>query len=157
MSNNLFIKNRQRAIPLNTRLLRVITKTLLTEVFLIKEFDLAIYIVRAPEMSRLNEEFLHHEGSTDVITFNYADSPQCLHGEIFICIDDAIEQARHFRTIWPGEIVRYTIHGILHLQGFDDLRPVARRKMKREENRLVRKIARLFPLRKLASNSKLPA
>jgi rRNA maturation RNase YbeY len=153
----LFIKNRQRAIALNTRFLRVITKTLLTEILLIEDFDLAIYIVGTPEMARLNQRFLHHEGSTDVITFAYTDSPQLLHGEVFICVDDAIAQARQFRTSWPDEIVRYAIHGILHLQGFDDLRPIARRKMKREENRLLRTITRLFPLRKLAANSKLAA
>lgn len=157
MSNHLFIKNRQRAIPLNTRLLRVITEALLTEILVIEEFDLAMHIVRAPEMERLNEKFLHHQGSTDVITFDYAESPQSIHGEIFICIDDAIGQARQFRTSWPSEIIRYTVHGILHLRGFDDLHPAARRKMKREENRLVREITRLFPLRKLAANSRLRA
>lgn len=157
MSNHLFIKNCQRAISLNTRFLRIITKTLLTEILLIDDFDLAVYIIGAPEMARLNEKFLHHDGSTDVITFDYADSPQYLHGEVFICIDDAIEQARQFRTSWPNEIVRYSIHGVLHLQGFDDVRAAARRRMKREENRLLREIARLFPLRKLAANSKLAA
>jgi probable rRNA maturation factor len=157
LSKNLFIKNRQRAIPVNTRFLGVVTKTLLTEILRINDFDLAVYIVRAPEMVRLNRKFLHHEGSTDVITFNYADTLQDIHGEVFICIDDAIGQARQFRTNWPSEIIRYTIHGILHLQGFDDLRPAARRKMKREEDRLVNQIARVFPLRKLASNSKLAA
>jgi rRNA maturation RNase YbeY len=157
LSNSLFIKNRQRAIRLNTRLLRVITKALLAEILFINDFDLAVYVVCTPEMSRLNAKFLHHEGSTDVITFDYTDSPQKLHGEVFICIDDAIHQARQFRTSWPSELVRYTIHGILHLQGFDDLSPAARRKMKREENRLLREITRLFPLRKLAANSKLAA
>ena len=157
MSNHLFIKNRQRAIPLNTRFLRVISKTLLAEILLINDFELAVYIIGAPEMARLNRKFLDHEGSTDVITFDYANSPQHLHGEVFICIDEAIKQARQFRTTWPSEIVRYTIHGILHLQGFNDLRAAPRRRMKREENRLLREITRLFPLRKLASNSKLPA
>lgn len=155
MSNHLLIKNRQRAIPLDTRLLRSITKTVLTEFLTIEDYDLVVFIVRAPEMARLNEKFLGHEGSTDVITFDYGDSPQYVHGELFICIDDAKKQARQFRTTWPSELVRYLIHGILHLRGFDDLRPAARRKMKREENRLLKKVERLFPLRKLAADSKL--
>ena len=45
-----------------------------------------------------------------------------LHGEIFICVDEAIRQARRFGTIWQSEIVRYLIHGVLHLLGFDDSR-----------------------------------
>ena len=46
-----------------------------------------------------------------------------LHGEIFICVDEAVLQARKFRTSWQSEIVRYLVHGVLHLLGHDDSRP----------------------------------
>jgi probable rRNA maturation factor len=157
LSGSLIIRNRQRAVRLDTRLLRNITKTLLEDFFKVENFDLAIYIVGAPEMARLNEKYLQHEGSTDVITFDYADSKAFLHGEIFICIDDAVAQARQFRTSWPSELTRYVIHGILHLRGFDDTRPTARHKMKREENSRLKEVGRRFPLSKLASSSKLAA
>jgi probable rRNA maturation factor len=163
LSGSLLIKNRQRTIPLNTRLLRTLTASLLKELLKIEQFDLAIHIVRAPEMARLNEQFLQHSGSTDVITFDYSEDSKlktqkpkpALQGEIFICIDDAIAQAREFRTSWQSEIARYVIHGILHLRGFDDIRAADRRKMKREENRLLKEVGRLFPLRKLASGPRL--
>ena len=161
MSGSLLIQNRQRAIPLNTRLLRVIAKSLLTELLELEDFDLAIGIIRAREMARINETFLQHDGSTDVITFDYSDNVlpascrQHVHGEIFICIDDAMAQAREFHTSWQSEIPRYVIHGILHLVGYDDIRPADRRKMKREENRLLKKVSRLFALRKLGGGPKL--
>ena len=163
MSGSLVITNRQRAIPINTLLLRKITRTLLADLLQLDQFELGITIVRAPEMARINEAFLQHEGSTDVITFNYSESSKLetrnsklpLHGELFICIDDALAQARQFHTSWQSELVRYVIHGVLHLRGFDDLRPADRRKMKREENRLLQKAARLFPLSKLARGSRL--
>ena len=140
------------------RLLRTITLSLLTELLKLEDFELAICIVHAPEMAKINETFLQHSGSTDVITFDYSDNPSSvLHGEIFICIDDALVQAREFRTSWQSEITRYVIHGILHLLGFDDLNPAARRKMKREENRLLKKVSSLFPLRKLGGSPKLRA
>jgi len=41
-------------------------------------------------------------------------------GEIFICVDEAVLQARKFGTSWPSEVVRYIIHGVLHLCGFND-------------------------------------
>ncbi len=165
MSGSLLIKNRQQTISLNTRLLKSVGHTILKDLLKVESFDLALYMVRAAEMARLNEKFLQHKGSTDVITFDYTDevpsgirhSSFRLHGEIFICIDDTISQAHQFRTSWQSELVRYVIHGILHLRGFDDLRPTARRKMKREESRLLEKISRLFPLRKLAADSKLAA
>lgn len=158
MSESLVIRSRQRAIPVNTRLLRRVTKALLDKFLKTTDFDLAIYIVRAPEMAHLNKTYLQHEGSTDVITFDYLeDSSLSLHGEIFICIDDAITQARRFRTSLPSELTRYIVHGLLHLQGFDDMQAAARRKMKHQENRLLKQLERLFPLRRLASGSKLPA
>jgi probable rRNA maturation factor len=177
----LSIQNRQREIRVNARLLRKITNVFLAEFIGIKNFNLAVCIVRAPQMVKLNETFLQHEGSTDVITFDYAENGgrarhsvravlnsstssgvhgvtrPTLHGEIFICIDDAISQARQFRTTWQSELARYIIHGVLHLRGFDDLRVADRRKMKREENRLLKEVTRLFPLSKLAAKPKLAA
>jgi probable rRNA maturation factor len=163
LSGSLAIANRQRTVSLNTRLLRNLTTTLLTKSLKLDDFDLAVLIVRAPEMARINETFLQHEGSTDVITFDYADNPSLityhsslsLHGELFICIDDAIAQAKEFRTSWQSELTRYVIHGVLHLRGYDDIRAADRRKMKREENRLLKEIARLFPLKELGRRPKL--
>ena len=51
------------------------------------------------------------------------DARRPLHGEIFICVDEAVWQARKFRTSWQSEIVRYLVHGVLHLLGHDDSRP----------------------------------
>jgi len=163
LSGRLAIANRQRVVSLNTRLLRDITKALLTDVLGLEDFDLALIIVRAREMARVNQTFLQHEGSTDVITFDYAESAlpaglgKRVHGEIFICIDDTIAQAREFRTSWQSELARYVIHGVLHLRGYDDIRAADRRKMKREENRLLKEMARLFPLKELGRGPRLGA
>ena len=162
---NVIIANRQRTRKINLRLLKQIAAALLAELK-IEKAELGINLVAAPEMTRLNETFLRHAGSTDVITFDYADdgragSPPAaktgrrtedapaLHGEIFICVDEAVLQARNFGTTWQSEIVRYIVHGVLHLLGHDDSRAGARRKMKREENRLLRELSRRFSLAQL--------
>ena len=163
MSGSLAIANRQRTVLLNTRLLRCIAEALLTELLKLEEFDLSLIIVRAPEMARINQTFLQHDGSTDVITFDYgekvrpASRRKHVHGELFICIDDAKAQAREFRTTWQSELARYVVHGVLHLRGYDDIRSADRRKMKREENRLLKEIARLFPLKELGRGPRLRA
>ena len=161
---NIFIASRQRIRKVNRRLLKQIIAALLEELKIGKG-HLDIHLVAAPEMTRLNEKFLKHAGPTDVITFNYADNGRAgsplpadgaqgvarptLHGEIFICLDEAVRQARKFGTTWQSEVVRYTIHGVLHLLGFDDANAGARRKMKRAENRRLRVLSRRFPLSKL--------
>jgi len=172
---SLALGNRQHLRPLNLRLLRQIVKALLREVWPHGSFDLAISIVAAPEMTRLNETFLRHQGSTDVITFDYAERagqaprlslgsspdhaqvnrrdacPALLHGELFVCLDEAVSQARRFRTTWQSELVRYIVHGVLHLLGHDDQRNAARQRMKRAEDTLLRRLAGEFTIRRLAA------
>lgn len=72
-----------------------------------------------------------------------------LHGEIFICVDEAVRNARRFRTSWQAEVIRYLVHGCLHLLGHDDKSAPARRAMKLEENRLLKRLASRFPLSRL--------
>jgi len=161
---NVSIANRQRVRAVDSHLLRRIVKTLLSELLQAGHADVGIHLVAALEMTRLNETFLHHAGSTDVITFDYADHASrmdseafrstkhapSLHGEIFICVDEAVSHARHFRTRWQSELVRYIVHGLLHLLGLDDRRAAARRKMKSEESRLLGRLSLRFPMNKLA-------
>jgi probable rRNA maturation factor len=62
----------------------------------------------------------------------------------------ASKHAEKYRASLGRELARYIIHGVLHLQGHDDQKPAARRKMKREENRLLQKLARRFSMDALA-------
>jgi probable rRNA maturation factor len=171
----IIIVNRQRTRKFNARLLRKIVRELFLELKISKA-ELGINLVGAKEMARVNEQFLQHEGSTDVITFDYVakvapagrrrvpsparkthrrDAGAILHGELFVCVDEAVSQARHFQTSWQSEIVRYIVHGVLHLRGHDDLKPDLRRKMERAENRLVHALARRFSLAQLSTAAKL--
>lgn len=153
---NVSIFNCQRTRKINLPLLKQIGEALLGELG-IQKAELEINLVAAGAMTRLNEKFLHHAGSTDVITFDYRNTEFQVRGEIFICVDEAVLQARRFRTGWPLEIVRYLIHGVLHLLGHDDAHAVKRRKMKREENRLLRKISRQFSLARVTCQTRLGA
>jgi probable rRNA maturation factor len=112
------------------------------------EFDLGFRLVGKVEMIRLNEQFLRHKGPTDVISFNYSERGNLgfLSGEIFICVDEAVGQAGRFRTTWQRELVRYAVHGVLHLCGYDDKAPAERQRMKRHEERLLSRLAREFDL-----------
>ena len=175
MSRFLTLRNRQRSRKINLHLLRRIASTLLRDQLPTNEFDLGIYIMTQKGITLLNEKFLRHAGSTDVITFNHAapapvgrlskrtkqpDPAQVgghweMHGEIFVCLDEAVRHARRFRTTWQSELTRYVIHGVLHLRGYDDQFPADRHKMKREEDRLLEVIAGHFPLSRLGVSTTL--
>ena len=158
---DLVIANRQRKRKINRRRLRQIVSGLCAELG-IPEITLGIHLVGASEMTRVNETFLRHAGSTDVITFDHSDpvtglrpATSPLHGELFVCVDEAVLQAKQFRTRWQSEVVRYIVHGVLHLQGHDDRRAADRRRMKGEEDRLVRGLARRFSLAQLSGTVRL--
>jgi ssRNA-specific RNase YbeY (16S rRNA maturation enzyme) len=67
-----------------------------------------------------------------------------------------LSQARKFRTTWQMELSRYLVHGLLHLCGYNDQQPQARRRMKTMENRLVRRLANEFPLSSLLVTRRRP-
>lgn len=156
MSNELQLRNRQKTKAVDTKLLRTVTCALLVEDLGLKTYQLGIHLVEPEEMAQVNWDYLQHEGSTDVITFDYrsevppGETVPEVYGELYICISDALKQAKEFKQHWTEELARYVVHGVLHLRGYDDLEPVKRKVMKREENRLVKALAGRFALRKLA-------
>jgi probable rRNA maturation factor len=156
----LVLRNRQRQQRLDMRLLRRIVQALLGRVCPTDSFDLAIYIVTQAQITHLNETFLRHKGPTDVIAFHYGTEPApCPSAdkqdappaaEIFVCLEVALSQARRFHTTWQSELVRYLVHGTLHLLGYTDQDPKLRREMKKVENALLSDLTRQFDLRRLS-------
>ena len=147
MTRDLSLRSRQRVRKIDLRYLRKIVLGCLEDLRHVTEFELAIQIVGRQEIAGLNERYLQHRGSTDVITFDYLGRPskKSIHGDIFVCIDEALEQAKQFGTSWQSELVRYIVHGILHLIGYDDRTPRLQRRMKRVEDKLVAQLIRRFP------------
>lgn len=152
----LVLRNRQRDRRLHLPFLRRVLRHVLAGQLPAATHDLGFHFVSAEEMARVNWQFLQHEGSTDVITFDYGEGTAVggqqsagLSGEAFICVADAVKQAREFKTTWQSEVIRYAVHAVLHLRGYDDLQPALRRTMKREENRLMRELAKAFDFAQL--------
>jgi probable rRNA maturation factor len=119
-------------------------------------YELGIHLVTSTEIEKLNRQFLKHAGSTDVITFDYMsdnlDQPEgsrVLYGEIFISLEDAQKQAQEFNSSPQSEIIRYLIHGILHLTGYDDQTASQYRLMKTEEDRILAALSSQFELNRL--------
>lgn len=152
-----YLRNRQRTRTVNLKLLQSMAQAVADECGFAAG-QLGVLLVSAPEMTRLNERFLQHAGPTDVIAFDYAGHENGpWRGEVFICVEEAVRQARRFGTVWPKEVVRYLVHGLLHLRGEDDTTPSARARMKAVENAMLRRLTRRFPLARLSSLVRRPS
>jgi rRNA maturation RNase YbeY len=142
--NQISVADSQKTNRLDRAFLKRVVENLLSKEFGLEDAEIGFDFVSGEKMAEINQQYLGHTGSTDVITFPYSELDGPLQGDIFICVDEAIRQSRSFNTAWQQEIIRYMIHGILHLLGEDDLKPELRRKMKRKENRLVKELGKDF-------------
>jgi len=125
------IRNRQRAYPVNLAQLRQLALQVAANFQ-----SLSIVLVSDLAMARFNQQYHATAGTTDVLSFGYEDG----HGELIISVPRAVAQARQFRTTPSRELALYVVHGILHLQGYDDLTPSPRRRMRAAERRWLRKL-----------------
>lgn len=139
--------NRQRRVRLDLPRLRAFAAAALDECaehsgdgrFALRELpEVGVAVVSDRVIARIHRDFMDVPGATDVITFE--------HGEIVISADTAAAQAAaHGHGVFE-ELALYIVHGLLHLNGFDDIDPRDRLRMHRVQDRLWRRLlARLGP------------
>ena len=85
------------------------------------------------KIRKINRKFLSHNGSTDVITFDYSTN-NLISGDIFISIDTVLCNATYYKVDFQNELFRVMIHGILHLCEIQDDSNEARTAMEKHEN-----------------------
>ena len=94
--------------------------------------EVLILIISDRRMADLHRRFMNESGPTDVITFQ--------HGEIFISADTASANAKRFGKSLGSELRLYLVHGLLHLQGFDDRDTRSARQIRAAERRVLRRL-----------------
>ena len=87
----------------------------------------------------LNQQYLHHDTLTDIITFDYREGKK-ISGDIFISIDRVRENAGKFNVLFKEELHRVMIHGILHLCGYKDKDKKSKMLMTEKEDFYLRKL-----------------
>ena len=97
--------------------------------------ELSIAFVTDRALARLHGDFLGDPAPTDVITFE-GDTGHGLAGEICVSVDAAVRQVGPSSRL-AEELTLYVVHGWLHLAGYDDLSPAAKRVMRRAEKRAI--------------------
>jgi probable rRNA maturation factor len=86
--------------------------------------ELSIVIVDDEEIAALNQEYLNHQGPTNVISFpmqegDFSGVNPGLLGDVVISIDTAEREGRDAGIAVAERFDELLIHGILHLFGYD--------------------------------------
>jgi len=110
--------------------------------------ELSVLLMDVPAMTELHVKWMDEPGPTDVMSFpmdelDTARSPDevgpgpALLGDVVLCPDVAAEQAVGAGHSLDDELHLLTVHGILHLLGYDHAEPAAEREMFRLQNDLL--------------------
>ncbi|MBR3121367.1 rRNA maturation RNase YbeY [Oceanobacillus profundus] len=110
-----------------------------------KEAEMSVNFVDNKEIQALNRNYRGKDAPTDVISFAMQESvegeieivgedmPLAL-GDIVISVDKAKEQATEYEHSYERELAFLTLHGFLHLLGYDHMNKSDEAKMfKRQE------------------------
>ena len=110
--------------------------------------ELSVLLVELDVMADLHRRWMDLEGPTDVMAFpmdeldsarrpDAAESGQTLLGDIVLCPAFATEQARKAGHGLLEELHLLTVHGVLHLLGYDHADPAEEREMFTLQNRIL--------------------
>jgi probable rRNA maturation factor len=80
--------------------------------------EIVLRIVDEAEGRSLNRDFRGKDYATNVLTFNYGDT-RLLTGDIVLCALVIENEARQQHKSLDAHYAHITIHGVLHLQGYD--------------------------------------
>jgi probable rRNA maturation factor len=104
--------------------------------------EMSLVLIGDAVMSRLHKEYMNIAGPTDVLTFPLDENGrgQVVSGEVFVCIAEARRQAKARGTTLASEVLLYSLHGMLHLCGFDDRTERDFRRMHRTEDMILTRL-----------------
>jgi probable rRNA maturation factor len=86
---------------------------------------------------QINQDYLHHNEYTDIITFDLSPTQAAILGEIYISVERVRENARLFSTTIKEELHRVIFHGALHLCGYKDKTPKDQAIMRQMEDKYL--------------------
>jgi probable rRNA maturation factor len=133
------VDNRQRAVKVRLAWLRRFAEIALPECalhsadgrFALRQLpEVEVAIVSDRVIARVHEQFMGIRGPTDVITFEY--------GEIVMSGETAAIYARQYGHSVDFELALYTVHGLLHLNGYEDAAASDANRMRKTQERIMK-------------------
>ena len=80
--------------------------------------EITVRIVGAEEGQRLNREFRKKDYATNVLTFDYMQSPEVM-ADLVLCAPVVAQEARQQGKTLQAHYAHLLVHGTLHAQGWD--------------------------------------
>lgn len=126
----------------------------------VNDIEMSLSFVSDEEIKRLNKQYRGVDAVTDVLSFPVADNPErkVLNindfpsdsinpetgklniGDVIICLERAKEQAADYNHSLKRELCFLSLHGMLHLLGYDHIEQEDERQMSALQDDLLAKM-----------------
>jgi probable rRNA maturation factor len=111
---------------------------------LARSAQVTVRVVGAAEGRKLNRAYRGKDYATNVLTFVYESAPRRpLSGDIVLCAPVLAKEAREQGKALEAHYAHLTVHGLLHLQGWEHDTAGDARAMEERETRLLARLG--FP------------
>jgi probable rRNA maturation factor len=99
---------------------------------------LSIRIVDEAESAELNSHYRHKQGATNILSFPVPPGlPDALLGDLAICAAVVAREAAEQHKTLDAHWAHLTVHGVLHLKGYDHEEPQAAETMETLEKQIL--------------------
>lgn len=109
----------------------------IVEVEGIEADEVSILITNNAEVQGLNAEYRDIDAPTDVLSFPMDDE---YLGDIVISMDKVLEQAEEYGHSPQRELAFLTVHGMLHLLGYDHMEEEDQVRMRAREEEILNEL-----------------
>ncbi|SJZ96278.1 rRNA maturation RNase YbeY [Selenihalanaerobacter shriftii] len=99
--------------------------------------EVSVALVDNKYIKELNHEYRNKDEPTDVLSFPLDDE---FLGDIIISLERAKEQAKEYGHSLAREIGFLTVHGMLHLLGYDHKEQDDKAKMRNQEEKVLKQL-----------------
>jgi probable rRNA maturation factor len=99
--------------------------------------EVTVRIVGAREGRALNRRFRRKDYATNVLSFAY-ETGRVTRGDIVLCSTVVVREAREQAKSIDAHFAHLTVHGVLHLRGYDHDTAACARTMEGREKRILR-------------------
>ena len=133
---NVEFNNLQEFLEIDQEMKDLLAKVIVTaaEVEGYSGGEVSVAFVSSEEIRKLNKKYRNLDEATDVLSFPIDDE---ILGDIIISGERASSQAEEYGHSLKRELAYLTVHGILHLFGYDHHGQEEKNEMRQKEERIL--------------------
>lgn len=144
------VNNLQEEVPVDDELTGLASnaaRAVLNSEGQVQEAEIGVVFVNDQYIHQLNKEYRGVDRPTDVLSFAMqegepmpGEDEEHILGDVIISLETALRQSKEYEHSLHREVAFLTVHGVLHLLGYDHQTEDQRRLMRDKEEAVLKKL-----------------